>query len=146
MVIITTTDNKKLSNKEIFESVEFFMSLLLSESKRDNLTINISFDARDAVPGWQAACIPTSRKEYDIWIRKSAPPRDQLVNLAHELVHVKQFVLKELCPLTLTVKSAILKKMSIQSTDDYWDNPAEIEAFGRAEGLVTRYLQQSKEK
>ena len=142
MKLTTTTDNKKLSVEEIFEATEYFAKLLIPKKKRKKLKINISFSSDDATPGWQASCLQVKKNEYRVWIRKSSSVRNQLLSLAHEMVHVKQFALKELCPKTLNVKSAALKKLSIVSNDEYWDQPYEIEAHGRAEGLVYRYIQQ----
>jgi hypothetical protein len=53
-----------------------------------------------------------------------------LTTLAHELVHVKQYVKKEM-PKDIT-------------EGDYWDRPHEIEAHGRETGLFIRWCEQER--
>ena len=64
---------------------------------------------------------------------------DIMRTLAHELVHVKQFVKGEVSKKNLVLISNTLKGMQTESTN-YWDNPMEIEAFGRTPGLVHRWI------
>lgn len=58
--------------------------------------------------------------------------------LAHEMVHIKQFVTGQMSSVGDTV---IWEGVSYKETteDEYWDSPWEIEAFGRQLGLYIRY-------
>jgi hypothetical protein len=56
--------------------------------------------------------------------------RDMLTTLAHELVHVKQYVKKEM-PEDIT-------------EGDYWDRDFEIEAHGRETGLFIRWCEKEQ--
>ena len=146
MKITVSPENTKLTVAETFAATEFFIKLLLPKKKRKKLLIDISFCDEDAVPRWNGSCLEITKRKYDIWIRRSKSHHDQLNALAHELVHVKQFVQNEMCPWTFKIKSAGLRGMSIQSNDSYWDNPAEIEAFGRSIGMVSRYFTEINNK
>lgn len=63
---------------------------------------------------------------YTIAVDSGIAIRDLLLSVAHELVHVKQFVLHEHKP-TLN--------------QNYFDDPAEIEAYGRELGLFTMWCE-----
>jgi hypothetical protein len=67
--------------------------------------------------------------DYEIDIKRTLPHREMLTTLAHELVHVKQYVFNEM-PESI-------------SKGDYWDRPHEIEAHGRETGLFIRWAEQS---
>jgi hypothetical protein len=59
--------------------------------------------------------------------------------LAHELVHVKQYVMGELKPAN---NGFVYKKTlySPESLDEYFEQPFEIEAYGRERGLMNAFL------
>jgi len=67
--------------------------------------------------------------EYEIDIKRSLTMRDMLTTLAHELVHVKQYVRGEMPD-------------SIDE-GEYWDRPHEIEAHGRETGLFIRWAEKN---
>ena len=56
--------------------------------------------------------------------------RDFITTVAHEMVHVKQYVKGEL--------------VNIEEDIDYWDRPSEIEAHGREVGLFIRWCEQER--
>jgi len=66
--------------------------------------------------------------DYEVDIKRSLRMRDMLTTLAHELVHVKQYV-----------KGEMPEKLS---EGDYWDRAHEIEAHGRETGLFIRWAEQ----
>jgi hypothetical protein len=68
-----------------------------------------------------------------------------LKNLAHELVHVKQFARRELVDLGEVGKTKFLGKNVCEKKTHYYDTPWEIEAYGREIGLYTRYMDHLKE-
>ena len=69
---------------------------------------------------------------------------DLLKTVAHEMVHVKQIARSELAELIRTPYYRFHKDYYHKSTD-YFDKPWEIEAHGREEGLVVRWLEQRME-
>jgi hypothetical protein len=63
-----------------------------------------------------------------------------LNTLAHELVHVKQWAKDEMYEYTKTPGRVRFGKEIINTNNtDYWDHPWEIEAHGRAIGLVAQW-------
>lgn len=69
---------------------------------------------------------------------------DRLKTVSHEMVHVKQIARGELRELVKTPYYRFHRQYYHKNTD-YFDRPWEIEAHGREEGLVVRWLQQSEE-
>jgi len=66
---------------------------------------------------------------------------DLLKTVAHEMVHVKQIARKELVELIRTPYYRFHSGYYHKSID-YFDKPWEIEAHGREEGLVVRWLEE----
>ena len=118
---------------------KFFVSLLLKKKERKDLILHISFDKDDKLKHAYAYVQHLTKNEYLIWVHPKSPIEKQIESLAHELVHVKQFVKGEVNKKNLVLISNTLKGMQTESTN-YWDNPMEIEAFGRTPGLVHRWM------
>lgn len=96
---------------------------------------------------------------YVQWVDSSRHPRKFAINinipqtgaslkyvigsLAHEMVHVKQFVKNELVDLPSTDYNVSLFKNKRYNLNRiaYYDQPWEIEAFGRERGLMGEYLE-----
>jgi hypothetical protein len=91
-----------------------------------NIEINFRRMSNDLNYGY--AC-HVDGNDYEIDVKRSLRMRDMLITLAHELVHVKQYV-----------KGEMPEKLS---EGDYWDRPHEIEAHGRETGLFIRWSEQS---
>lgn len=139
MQLIFQGKNKKISNKEFVKMTKFFVGLLLKKKERKNLILHISFEKDDKLKHAYAYVQHMTKNEYLIWVHPKSPIETQIESLAHELVHVKQFVKGEVSKKNLVLISKALKSMQTESTD-YWDNPMEIEAFGRTPGLVHRWI------
>jgi len=66
--------------------------------------------------------------EYTIRVDPSVDTRLSLLSIAHETVHIKQFVLGE-----------YMQSEDRSEMYNYWDDPLEIEAYGRELGLFVRW-------
>ena len=98
---------------------------------RRKLIVAVSVSDDDVTPaGNSGECLELDNNIYSIGV---ALYSDWLLTLAHEMVHVKQFVKKELNPqLTVWKGKRIL-------TEDYYKMPHEREAFKLQRKLVTGY-------
>lgn len=89
---------------------------------------------------------PFRPKEFKIWVDSAQDPRDFYSTIAHEMVHLKQFAKGELTDLMRSKKikwssASGSEYYDFEGEDDaYWDLPWEIEARGREEGLVVRWI------
>ena len=129
-------ENKKVPNRRFFSAANFMLPCLLKKEHIDKLNITLSFLKEDRERDTDGWTLKEGLNSYYIWIRNSAPRKRQLTSLAHELVHVKQDLLGE-----GAIDSKIAKATpDAEHVDDYWDDPLEIEAYGRELGLTDRFL------
>lgn len=91
--------------------------------------------------------LDNNRQPRKFIIKINTPPTPTLKyiisTLAHEMVHVKQFVKNELIDLPSTNFNVSVfknKKYNLNRIE-YYDQPWEIEAFGRERGLTREYLE-----
>lgn len=62
--------------------------------------------------------------------------------MAHEMVHVKQYIKNELVDLVSTdFELSVYKNKKYRTSMPYWDQPWEIEAYGRERGLTIEYFE-----
>jgi len=74
-------------------------------------------------------------REFKIEIHPGIGSRNILETLAHEMVHVKQYVDGE-----LNDSLTNWRGKKVNSDDiDYWIQPWELEALGREQGLLTKF-------
>jgi len=129
---------------------EFVLEKFFTKPKRDKLKIDVYFE-KDLFKNTDqhANCIWEDNhyrpKEFTIQIDPDQRLNLLLNSLAHELVHVKQWAKGEIFELQRERK---VYKFNGQRFDtskvDYWDTPWEIEAHGRAIGLVVQWAQKNK--
>ena len=127
-VIGGSSSQKKHAKK----MVEFCASTLMPRIK--NLDITVSLCKPKGAMGY---CLELDEKEFEIEVDKTQPLRKVLETVAHEMVHVKQYVRRELNPMT----QAWMGKTVNPEKVSYWDLPWEIEAHGREIGLFIRYCE-----
>lgn len=102
--------------------------------KREGVFGDVGFYEGDRTP-----------RDFVIRLDPSIDSIDLLKTVAHEMVHVKQIARAELVELIRTPYYRFHKDYYHKSTD-YFDKPWEIEAHGREEGLVIRWLQFNNNK
>ena len=74
-------------------------------------------------------CCDLEDNEYEIEVKRGMRLRTLLTTIAHEMIHVKQYVEGTL-------------DHSAEADMDYWDRPSEIEAHGREIGIFIRWAEQ----
>lgn len=150
--------NQKLAD-QIDTAVRFFLSRLLPEDKISTLSLDIDFNSKQSELG---ILVPEDELIDDELDEPSPYPRnffltlrykkkDLIETLAHECVHIKQFVMGELD------RSYCLRKQGdniVMETETWWlgqkwepregedpsyDSPYEQEAYGREVGLTHQY-------
>lgn len=123
------------------KACDFYLRQLLPNRLIRNITIDIEFLRKldDFADGYCEVTGHNSRKkprEFTIQIQKYKSKRYMLMTLAHEMVHLKQYVLGE-----LDENMNAWKGRRVSSKMSYWDSPWEIEAHGREAGLFTRFCE-----
>ena len=80
--------------------------------------------------GYEGTCIDTDDREYEIEVNKNQSLEDLCVTLCHEMVHVKQYVRKEL-----------FSDVNFYKTrEEYLNLPWEVEAYEKQEILYKKWL------
>ena len=124
---------EKLMGKRLMRGLEIHINL------RRNL---ITKEGCEGTAIWEDDNCDRPR-EFTIELDLTYSIRDVLITLAHELVHVKQYVLGELKP----VHNGFVFKKTLYSPNnllEYFDQPFEIEAYGREKGLLVAFLDRWK--
>ena len=140
----------------LFAMTEFALARLIpSRRLRNNLSINIhlkhhseggeammSENTNPKRPREFEVIVDHHRAEIDNYNRTRTDTEwghEILKTLAHELAHVKQYVMGEL---TYRTHGMVWKKVTYSPDNiiDYFETPFEIEAYGREKGLLVAFL------
>ena len=120
----------------------FYAEYLMTKSMLENIHLRIKFDKKLEVCGYASVeeyDFGRKPREFLIEINPHIGAREILDTLAHEMVHVKQYAYSE------TNESLTRWKGQYISDDvDYYDQPWEVEAYGMAVGLFTKFAIQEK--
>jgi hypothetical protein len=120
----------------------FYAKELIPNSRiRNNCFTIIRFDGNLQEYGYASVEDYNTRKqarEFLIEIHPGIGARKILETLAHEMVHVKQYIFNETDD-NLSVWRG--KKINSDKVD-YWNHPWEIDAHGRETGLLTKFAVQ----
>jgi len=129
---------------------EFILNKFFTKPKQKKLNIVVTFKKGlfDETNQY-ANCIWEDEhyRPFDFTIQIDPDQKIQLLlnSIAHELVHVKQWAKGEFYQLQ---RERSVYKFNGQRFDtekvDYWDTPWEIEAHGRAIGLVVQWARMNK--
>ena len=123
-----------INQRKYVESITLFCIKKLMPRMR-NLEINIHIKnfGKDTACGYALAAdnADSSRpREFDIEVNRSLRLKTLLSTVAHEMVHVKQYV-KEQLPCVA------------EDNVHYWDKDSEVEAHGRETGLFIRWAEEN---
>jgi hypothetical protein len=151
--MITYNSTKHINDEklELIKSLgEYIINKFFTKPKQDKLNIEVTFKKNLFKKTNQFAnCIWEDEyyRPFDFTIQIDPDQKIQLLlnSLAHELVHVKQWAKGEFYQLQ---RERSVYKFNGQRFDtekiDYWDTPWEIEAHGRAIGLVVQWARKNK--
>jgi len=143
-VIMNKKAAKKVSAEKLREACVFYAGILMSDRLTANLDIEIIVSETGEIAGscgWE----DTSYRPKMFTIELSLDADDDIFrNLAHEMVHVKQYRSGELQELVRAKKIKFNgKEYSDEyytNVDMYYDAPWEVIAYGREVGLYRKWL------
>lgn len=124
---ITINGGSANQRKYAYSMIQYCLKKFLPKHKNISIELNFRRMTKETSYGF---CCQLEPRQFEIEIKRSLPLREMLTTLAHELVHVKQYVLKEI-PSNL-------------DQGDYWNRPWEVEAHGRETGLFIRWAEDQK--
>ena len=116
----------------------FYAENLMSQKMLDNIFIKIKFNKKLDVFGYanvEEVNDSGKPREFLIELHPGIGAAEILKTLAHEMVHVKQYVYKE-------TNEALTrwKGTRVGEEVDYYDQPWEIEAHGTEIGLFAKFV------
>ena len=121
----------------------FFAEQLISKKMLENIYLRIQFDKNLDEHGYASVEEYNDSgkpREFLIEISPLIGAKEILDTLAHEMVHIKQYVYGE-----TNEKLTRWKGEKINSDDvDYYKHPWEIEAYGMSRGLFTNFVVKEK--
>lgn len=150
MKIKVSGGNKK-QRKNVESLVRFCASKMMSKRLADGINLKVCLSRTYTKKNGDYGCCEWQDdylrpKEFKIWVDSAQDPRQFYSTVAHEMVHLKQFAKGELTDLMgvskikWTTNSGKEYYDFDREDDEYWDLPWEIEARGREEGLVVRWI------
>lgn len=132
----------------------FFSNRFFSKDLNKQINVKLKI-IRKTIINYEDDCanvewMDNNRQPRRFTIHINVPPKPSLKyiigTLAHEMVHVKQFVKNELVDLPSTDYNVSMfknKKYNLNRVS-YFDQPWEIEAYGRERGLTREYFEKVK--
>jgi hypothetical protein len=150
MIEYLSTKHIKQEKLDLIMSLaDYILNKFFTKAKQDKLNIEVIFKkGLFKRTNQYANCIWEDEpyRPFDFTIQIDPDQKIQLLlnSLAHELVHVKQWTRGEFYQLQ---RERSVYKFNGQRFDtkkmDYWDTPWEIEAHGRAIGLVVQWARKN---
>ena len=144
----------KIHQKHCRQFARFFSNRFFSKDLNKQISVKLKFIKKDIIL-YEDDCaymewMDNNRQPRKFVISIHTPPNVSLryiiSTLAHEMVHVKQFVKNELIDLPSTNYNVSVFKNKQYNLNRvaYYDQPWEIEAFGRERGLTREYFEKVK--
>lgn len=141
MIIKILGKQDKICSRELKSAAAFFAEYLLGPRLAKTLNLTISFSPQGKKT--DGRCLPIdffekSPRIYYIGIKPTMSRKNIMEALAHEMVHVKQYVKREF---NVGWKTASFNGRTYELPEDtnmetYFNWPWEIEAYGRQFSLV----------
>lgn len=147
--------------KYLRAATRFTLDKYISRYRQNKIDLDIII-IEDKKMTWGGDCtyfgLEQDKKKFEVRIQKSllkknakktqTRMRDLVSTLIHELIHVKQYVNNQLFDYA-DGKTVRYEGKVYKDSDDfisYWDNPWEIEAYGRTVGTYEMFIRCMKKK
>ena len=145
MRITTIGRPAHISMRLVKKAVNFYGKYLIGPGKTfENLDLTLKFEKMYATDGDYGYCdwnYEIANCCYTIGLDRMMSKKETLLALAHEMVHVKQYAKGEMKDLWRPVRMVRFNgEKYLHEKMDYWEQPWEIEAYGREKGLYFKFL------
>jgi hypothetical protein len=148
MQISIRGESPAVTKKEIRYATEFMSALIMSPNLRSRLSVCIQFVPKLIGEDFKSLHATSEwlddnhrPREFKICINSKLCRKKQLLALAHEIVHVKQWSKGEMQDTMRGPSHIKWKAEYIPETVHYYDLPWEVEAHGRELGMWVRYTE-----
>tara|TARA_Y100000310_G_scaffold76257_1_gene72706 strand:- start:10664 stop:11149 length:486 start_codon:yes stop_codon:yes gene_type:complete len=136
---------RKYCEQVVWWCASKFMNIRLLSGLKINVKLIRSLYSKEDSEGectwenWDGYYRP---KEFTIILDSTMKRRNILMTLMHEMVHVKQYAKGEMMEYCKNGMIRYHKTKYDENNIDYWDEPWEIEAYGRQLGLFVRWCEE----
>ena len=138
---LTITGKCKNVKRDIIKrAVAFYADYLDITKNKVDLWLDFECNLQKK-QGDEAYCVNEGGGKYTITVDSTFSKRKILIALAHEMVHIKQYVKRELTYNERKKVSRYRGQVYKDANMNYWDMPWEIEAFGRELGLYRQFIE-----
>lgn len=150
MYLRTKGKPSKIDLKLCKQASRFYAKKLLGDILYHKINLTIKFEQFKP----REKCIAYCEWEHDnhlardfiITINEKLSKNAMLLAIAHEMVHLKQYAKGELKDYIKVDKCKWMGEQYEIDKLDYWDQPWEIEAYGRERGLYVKFKESLKGK
>jgi hypothetical protein len=143
---ITARGSDRKTQKLCKDIAQFCAEKLMGNRLSDNIDLRIEFS--DKLGGCDGDAVweddEYRPREFTIRVREGMCLSKKLKTICHEMVHVKQYATGEMRQSWRPSRMTKFNGALYPDDMDYWDQPWEIEAFGREDGLYTRWVDERK--
>ena len=120
------------------KAFNFYASELVPDKRiRNNCSVTIKFKNNLDVYGYASITGHNTKKQarkFLIELHPGIGAKGILMTLAHEMVHIKQYIYNE-----TDDELSMWRGICVDPTVDYWDHPWEIDAYGKENGLIYNF-------
>ena len=130
--------DKKLFLPYVKRAARFYAQSLFKPRALENLILKIKFNKKIDAYGYASVTefSPSNKpRQFEIELHPGIGAYDILKTLAHEMVHVRQYIQGD-----VNIRLTRWKGTAVADVD-YWDQPWEIDAHGREDGLLTKFAE-----
>ncbi len=150
MLLETIGRPSHVSMTIIKEAAKFYGKYLLGNKLYNNVYLTLKFEKFDRDNCDYAYCDWTDdnhqAREFKITIDSRLNRKEMLLALAHEMVHVKQYAKGEMKDIFRPTRMVKWQGERYNHEEmDYWEQPWEIEAYGREKGLYFKFMTYKRE-
>lgn len=152
MIIKTIGRPFYISITLVRKAADFYAKYLLGSGKvYNNISLTLQFYKVEKNECDYAYCdyideSQYSKKEFIIGVDRTLNKKETLLALAHEMVHLKQYARGELKDIYRPVRMVKWHgDKFLHEQMDYWEQPWEIEAYGREKGLYYKFINYLKD-
>lgn len=137
MIVKTRKFNNRYLSKIIREATKFYLQNLIPEKKLKRLNVVVNLTANDFADG---SCCYLNSNTFEIELGAHVSLTHKLLTLAHECVHVKQYVTKQLKTLYIGNNAVDIWQGKRYRNINYDDQPWEKEALDQEEELLYNFI------
>jgi hypothetical protein len=140
MQIYFNNEPTKITKPDLIEAIKFYSPLLFTPAQDAQISLDIDFSRMHKRHDMLAFCEQLDDWDFEICFDYKLPKKTCIEFLAHEMVHMRQYVRREMIDWNPKYTMWMGKKIKLDR-NKYFEYPWEIDAYGRQYGLYRKYTE-----